>query len=154
MYNMTVAIAHTYIVGDGEWVVHNACGISRQFRLVPIHTVEAPTWVPIGRNDVGSIFMGTTRVIDVDDVESALEIYGAGTVLSGRHGGIYPLHKELKFLVEDLNLRYSSVSDISVLNFNLISRQQLMNIGGNGQIVYASWCNSNECEILLEILSP
>lgn len=25
MYNMTVADAHTYTVGDGEWVVHNAC---------------------------------------------------------------------------------------------------------------------------------
>ena len=26
MYNMTVAVAHTYVVGDGEWVVHNHCG--------------------------------------------------------------------------------------------------------------------------------
>ncbi|MEZ4869236.1 MAG: polymorphic toxin-type HINT domain-containing protein [Caldilineaceae bacterium] len=25
MYNLTVADAHTYTVGDGEWVVHNAC---------------------------------------------------------------------------------------------------------------------------------
>ncbi len=25
MYNMTVADAHTYTVGDGEWVVHNSC---------------------------------------------------------------------------------------------------------------------------------
>jgi hypothetical protein len=25
MYNMTVADAHTYTVGDGEWVVHNQC---------------------------------------------------------------------------------------------------------------------------------
>ncbi|MEZ4614127.1 MAG: polymorphic toxin-type HINT domain-containing protein [Caldilineaceae bacterium] len=25
MYNMTVADAHTYVVGDGEWVVHNSC---------------------------------------------------------------------------------------------------------------------------------
>ena len=25
MYNMTVATAHTYFVGDGQWLVHNAC---------------------------------------------------------------------------------------------------------------------------------
>ena len=25
MYNMTVATAHTYFVGDGHWLVHNAC---------------------------------------------------------------------------------------------------------------------------------
>ncbi|MCE7989402.1 MAG: DUF3990 domain-containing protein [Caldilinea sp. CFX5] len=27
MYNMTVADAHTYAVGDGQWVVHNACRV-------------------------------------------------------------------------------------------------------------------------------
>ena len=26
MYNLTVAEAHTYFVGSGEWLVHNACG--------------------------------------------------------------------------------------------------------------------------------
>jgi hypothetical protein len=26
MYNFTVAIAHTYAVGSGQWLVHNACG--------------------------------------------------------------------------------------------------------------------------------
>jgi len=25
MYNLTVADAHTYYVGDGQWLVHNAC---------------------------------------------------------------------------------------------------------------------------------
>lgn len=27
MYNLTVADAHTYAVGDGEWVVHNQCRV-------------------------------------------------------------------------------------------------------------------------------
>ena len=27
MYNMTVATAHTYFVGDGQWLVHNSCPI-------------------------------------------------------------------------------------------------------------------------------
>jgi len=27
MYNLTVAIAHTYFVGEGAWLVHNSCGI-------------------------------------------------------------------------------------------------------------------------------
>jgi hypothetical protein len=26
MYNLTVADAHTYFVGDGQWLVHNKCG--------------------------------------------------------------------------------------------------------------------------------
>jgi len=26
MYNFTVATAHTYFVGNGQWLVHNACG--------------------------------------------------------------------------------------------------------------------------------
>jgi RHS repeat-associated protein len=30
MYNFTVATAHTYFVGDGQWLVHNACNISPQ----------------------------------------------------------------------------------------------------------------------------
>jgi hypothetical protein len=27
MYNLTVAVAHTFFVGDGRWLVHNACPI-------------------------------------------------------------------------------------------------------------------------------
>ena len=27
MYNLTVAVAHTFFVGDGQWLVHNACPI-------------------------------------------------------------------------------------------------------------------------------
>ena len=37
MYNLTVATAHTYFVGEGEWLVHNACGggsIDRIYRAV------------------------------------------------------------------------------------------------------------------------
>jgi hypothetical protein len=26
VYNLTVATAHTYFVGDGQWLVHNRCG--------------------------------------------------------------------------------------------------------------------------------
>ncbi|MCB0107996.1 MAG: hypothetical protein KDE53_18870, partial [Caldilineaceae bacterium] len=25
MYNLTVAEAHTFFVGDGQWLVHNQC---------------------------------------------------------------------------------------------------------------------------------
>lgn len=28
MYNFTVATAHTYFVGDGQWLVHNSCPVS------------------------------------------------------------------------------------------------------------------------------
>ncbi len=33
MYNLTVADAHTYVVGDGEWVVHNACQLNTSLIL-------------------------------------------------------------------------------------------------------------------------
>ncbi len=26
MYNLTVATAHTFFVGEGQWLVHNQCG--------------------------------------------------------------------------------------------------------------------------------
>ncbi|MEZ4674510.1 MAG: polymorphic toxin-type HINT domain-containing protein [Caldilineaceae bacterium] len=35
MYNMTVADAHTYVVGDGEWVVHNSCPILYRVEGIP-----------------------------------------------------------------------------------------------------------------------
>jgi hypothetical protein len=31
MYNFTVAAAHTYFVGDGQWLVHNSCPIGTSF---------------------------------------------------------------------------------------------------------------------------
>lgn len=30
MYNLTVAEAHTYFVGEGRWLVHNICGSVQQ----------------------------------------------------------------------------------------------------------------------------
>ena len=35
MYNLTVATAHTFFVGEGQWLVHNTCFLkfnSRNFR--------------------------------------------------------------------------------------------------------------------------
>jgi hypothetical protein len=29
MYNLTIVIAHTYFVGDGQWLVHNCFNVSR-----------------------------------------------------------------------------------------------------------------------------
>jgi hypothetical protein len=44
MYNFTVATAHTYFVGEGQWLVHNACappsGASR--RLQPDPAAQGP----------------------------------------------------------------------------------------------------------------
>ncbi len=31
MYNLTVAVAHTFFVGDGEWLVHNSCSVAFHF---------------------------------------------------------------------------------------------------------------------------
>lgn len=34
MYNLTVDTAHTFFVGEGQWLVHNACG-TQQHHLIP-----------------------------------------------------------------------------------------------------------------------
>jgi hypothetical protein len=39
MYNLTVAEAHTYFVGDGEWLVHNACS-----RVLRTHLSVPDEW--------------------------------------------------------------------------------------------------------------
>ena len=41
MYNMTVATAHTYFVGDGHWLVHNACRELTAIELGIENSVEA-----------------------------------------------------------------------------------------------------------------
>ena len=33
MYNLTVDTAHTYFIGDGQWLVHNSCGSGAQWDL-------------------------------------------------------------------------------------------------------------------------
>ena len=38
MYNLTVADAHTFFVGDGEWLVHN-CGIASVRDFIPAHGI-------------------------------------------------------------------------------------------------------------------
>ena len=56
MYNFTVASAHTYFVGDGQWLVHNAC-----LRPRKLHAA-------LGINDEGQIFKFAydTRSLSLD----------------------------------------------------------------------------------------
>ncbi len=44
MYNFTVADAHTYFVGDGQWLVHNVCPKPRKLHAA------------LGINDTGQLF--------------------------------------------------------------------------------------------------
>ena len=52
-------------------------------------------------------------------------------------------------IIERLKKQYPNVK---VINFNLASVEDIKNLGGSGEIVYAAWCNSINCDILLEIL--
>jgi hypothetical protein len=38
MYNLTVAVAHTFFVGDEQWLVHN-CGTSKTEPTLPPNTI-------------------------------------------------------------------------------------------------------------------
>ncbi len=46
MYNLTVAQAHTYFVGNGQWLVHNACGVTLRRNMISAGLT--PDWA---RND-------------------------------------------------------------------------------------------------------
>jgi RHS repeat-associated protein len=43
MYNLTVAEAHTFFVGDGQWLVHNACNIGDNVTRLPNDEIIPPT---------------------------------------------------------------------------------------------------------------
>lgn len=40
MYNMTVADTHTFFVGDGKWLVHNACGSASARDFIASHGIS------------------------------------------------------------------------------------------------------------------
>jgi hypothetical protein len=46
LYNLTVATAHTFFVGDDGWLVHNACGGSGKGAPKPPKKFEPPTNPP------------------------------------------------------------------------------------------------------------
>jgi hypothetical protein len=47
MYNLTVAVAHTFFVGDGQWLVHNMCPVGRG--RAPGPTIDPRTGSEVGR---------------------------------------------------------------------------------------------------------
>lgn len=138
---------------DEEFLALTMQRTSRHLTYVPgPDDLPSPTWVKMGTNDAGSVIMGTTRMIGEADVESAIDSYGPGIILTGRHGGIYPYGKLSRFFTDDLVLVQIYSGQVQVVNFNLVTQQQLTNMGRRGQTIYAAWCNSADCEILLGLL--
>ena len=43
MYNLTVDTAHTFFVGDGQWLVHNTCPISNNITRLSNDLPNSPT---------------------------------------------------------------------------------------------------------------
>ena len=62
MYNLTVDAAHTFYVGEGGWLVHNACGLNPASKHsgIPVFAQESIT-----KNLKHGEFMGVTGM-DVD----------------------------------------------------------------------------------------
>lgn len=56
MYNLTVDTAHTYFVGEGQWLVHNACGpgsnLSAQAQHFLKNLPEAGSITPAPRGSI------------------------------------------------------------------------------------------------------
>jgi hypothetical protein len=70
MYNLTVAVAHTYFVGSGKWLVHNACGRllrpclleeDSAARYLDVRSVEWQAHHLIPREHEGHVFVGRAK---------------------------------------------------------------------------------------------
>lgn len=63
MYNLTVAVAHTFFVGEGQWLVHNTCSLGGRYKdLLPangseIHHMPADSISPLSTRDGPAIRM-------------------------------------------------------------------------------------------------
>jgi hypothetical protein len=63
MYNLTVAQAHTFFVGQGQWLVHNACFQGGKFSELPTssktprHHMPSNASSPLPKNDGPAIQM-------------------------------------------------------------------------------------------------
>jgi hypothetical protein len=90
-----------FVFGGMYRVVDNIADAQRGFRVVNSPTEPLPTWVVMGTNDAGSVVMGTTTIISGTHLESAIDAYGPGVILTGRHGGVYPQSKAAEFYMED-----------------------------------------------------
>jgi hypothetical protein len=64
MYNLSVATAHTFFVGEGRWLVHNSCGFSSG---KPPHIAE----VTVTR-DGEEVFSGVFKSGNMTPEEAAL----------------------------------------------------------------------------------
>ena len=75
MYNLTVAAAHTYFVGEGEWLVHNACPQSA-IRKIEEHLnrfgPDAPNSAMIQRLKAGKWSAWDQRFAEHELLESVL----------------------------------------------------------------------------------
>ena len=98
MYNLTVADAHTYVVGDGEWVVHNSCFQGRALantaksahKRLPPHLKQ--TTVAAARNNNGELWLSVYGKGDVEAVEKLREM--GYNVLPAQPFGGFTAHAE------------------------------------------------------------
>jgi hypothetical protein len=85
MYNLTVDEAHTFFVGDGEWLVHNSCDISRaQKSLVGKNSPFTKHPSTSGRcdacaNEAGVIIRDMYPEYQVDIIRLQNEVIPGGT---------------------------------------------------------------------------
>lgn len=61
MWNLTVATAHTYSVGVGRWLVHNACGPDLPAELTKGRNADPGVSVYVGRREGTEVYAGITN---------------------------------------------------------------------------------------------
>src|SRR5690606_12198005 len=92
MYNLTVATAPTYFGGDGQWLVHNACGLPiNQMNQEIRHGQAPPSIVRVDHAEIPNVPEQMAQVHFSDG--SALKYDG-----SWKHGGRVLTNREKDWL--------------------------------------------------------
>jgi hypothetical protein len=72
MYNLTIAVAHTFFVGDGRWLVHNAdpCGALKSYKEQGGHHIIAASNVVPATERAGNSIVDNMLTVTDDVLES------------------------------------------------------------------------------------
>ena len=125
MYNMTVATAHTYFVGDGQWLVHNACIKFDDIRQVQSKFSNHAT-------DFGIV--GNWSTVNGQKFQEALSshVYGVNTMrITGTHRNT---KKVLHYFDPVTRLNVMTDLDGNFISGWRLSEDQIMNLFKHGNV--------------------
>ncbi|MCA9940053.1 MAG: hypothetical protein KC418_15540 [Anaerolineales bacterium] len=118
MYNFTVATAHTYFVGEGQWLVHNVCGNKGIFdQLIDQGFANSDDAMEMALDFVGDydeiatdVFRSKQAIgIDASGNPIFAQVRMTNSDLVGHGGG--PSHMNFELWIPDANGRWIQVGN-------------------------------------------